>query len=58
MGIILCVLHVTYFVIGLNHMVQEGTFVQKTLALQAWTVCLGIHSKARHTPIVGLCNDM
>jgi hypothetical protein len=26
---------VTYFVKGLNHMVQEGPFVRKTLALQA-----------------------
>jgi hypothetical protein len=27
---------VTYFVICLNHMVQEGPFAGKTLALQAW----------------------
>jgi hypothetical protein len=50
MGIILCVIHVTYFVtyfvIYLNHMVEEGTFVWETLALQARTVCLGNHSKA------------
>jgi hypothetical protein len=42
MSIILCVIHVTYFVkyfvtyivICLNHMVQEATFVWETLALQ------------------------
>jgi hypothetical protein len=37
---------VTYFVNRLNHMVQEGTFVRETLALQAGTVCSGNHSKA------------
>jgi hypothetical protein len=31
----LCVIHVTYFVICLNHMVQEGLFDGKSLALQA-----------------------
>jgi hypothetical protein len=36
----------SYFVTCLNHMVQEGTFVRKTIALQAGTVCPGIHSKA------------
>jgi uncharacterized membrane protein YGL010W len=30
---------VTYFMNCLNHMVQEGMFVQETLALQAGTVC-------------------
>jgi hypothetical protein len=35
MCIILCVIHVTYFVICLNHMVQEEPFAGKTLALQA-----------------------
>jgi hypothetical protein len=30
---------VTYFVNCLNHIVQEGTFVRETLALQAGTVC-------------------
>jgi hypothetical protein len=35
MCIILCVIHVTYFVICLNHMVQEGLFAGKSLALQA-----------------------
>jgi hypothetical protein len=29
----------SYFVNRLNHMVQEGTFVRETLALQAGTVC-------------------
>jgi hypothetical protein len=47
-----------YFVTCLNHMVQEGTFVRETLALQAGTVCLGIHSKEWHTHIVDLCNNM
>jgi hypothetical protein len=42
---------VTYFVIFLNHMVQEGTFVRETLALQAGTACSGNHSKAWHTPV-------
>jgi hypothetical protein len=37
---------VTYFVIYLNHMVQEGTFAQEILALQAGTVCSGNCSKA------------
>jgi hypothetical protein len=41
------VIHLTsYFVTYLNHMVQEGTSVRETLALQAGTVCLGNHSKA------------
>jgi hypothetical protein len=35
-----------YFVICLNHMVKEGTFVQETLALQERTVSSGNHSKA------------
>jgi hypothetical protein len=30
-----CVIHVTYFVIYLNHMVQEEPFDGKSLALQA-----------------------
>jgi hypothetical protein len=37
---------VTYFVNWLNHMVEEGTFVRETFALQAETVYSGIHSKA------------
>jgi hypothetical protein len=49
---------VTYFVICLNHMVQEGTFVRETLALQAGTFSSENHSKARHTPILDLCNSM
>jgi hypothetical protein len=35
-----------YFLNHLNHMVQEGTFVRETLALQVWTVCSGIRTKA------------
>jgi hypothetical protein len=58
MGIILCVIHVTYFVICLNHMVQEGAFVQETLALQAGPVCSGNHRKTRHTPIVDFVTGM
>jgi hypothetical protein len=34
MRIILFVIHVTYFVICINHMVQEGSFDRKPLALQ------------------------
>jgi hypothetical protein len=49
---------VTYFVNCLNHMVQEGTIVWETLALQAGTVCSGNHSKAWHTHVVDLCNRM
>jgi hypothetical protein len=49
---------VTYFVNYLNHMVQEGTFVRETLALQAWTICSENHSKACHTPVVDLYNSM
>jgi hypothetical protein len=49
---------VTYFVNRLNHMVQEGTFVQETLALQARTVCSENCSKAWYTPVVDLCNSM
>jgi hypothetical protein len=37
---------VTYFMICLNHMAQEGTFVRETLALQVRTVCSGNHGKA------------
>jgi hypothetical protein len=48
----------TYFVTCLNHMVQEGTYVRETLALQVGTVCLENHSKAWHTPVVDLCNNM
>jgi hypothetical protein len=48
----------SFFVNRLNHMVQDGTFVRETLALQAGTICLGIRSKACHTSVVGLCNDM
>jgi hypothetical protein len=33
-----CVGMASYFVTCLNHMVQEGTFVRETLALQAGTV--------------------
>jgi hypothetical protein len=42
------------FATYLNHMVQEGTFVQETLALQAGTVCSENRSKAWHTPGVDL----
>jgi hypothetical protein len=35
----------TYFVTFLNNMVQEGTFVRETLALQAGTICLGTVAK-------------
>jgi hypothetical protein len=35
MCIILCVIHVTYFVTCLNHVVQEGPFAGESLALQA-----------------------
>jgi hypothetical protein len=49
---------VTYFVNCLNHMVQEGMFVQETIGRQAGTICPRNHSKAWHTPTVDLCNDM
>jgi hypothetical protein len=49
---------VTYFMNCLNHMVQEGMFVREILALQVGTICSGNRSKAWHTPIVDLCNDM
>jgi hypothetical protein len=48
----------SYFVNSLNHMVQEGMFLWETLTLQAGNVCLGNHSKAWHTSIVDLCNNM
>jgi hypothetical protein len=48
----------SYFVNFLNHMVQEGTFAQETLALQAATIWSGNRSKAWHTPVVDLCNSM
>jgi hypothetical protein len=35
-----------YFVTCLNHMVQEGTFVRETLALQEGTIYSGNRSKA------------
>jgi hypothetical protein len=49
---------VTYFVTCLNHLVQEGTFVRETLALQAGTICSENHSKTWHTLVVDLCNGM
>jgi hypothetical protein len=49
---------VTYFVNCLNHIMQEGMFVRKTLALHVGAVCLGNHSKAWHTPILDICNSM
>jgi hypothetical protein len=49
---------VTYIVICLNHMVQEGTFVRETLALHVGIICLGNHSKAWDTPVVDLCNGL
>jgi hypothetical protein len=48
----------TYFVNCLNHMVQEGMFVRETLALQGGIVCSENYSKAWHTSVVDLCNDM
>jgi hypothetical protein len=48
----------SYFVNRLNHMVQEGTFVRETLALQVGTVYSGNHSKVWHTPVVDLYNGM
>jgi hypothetical protein len=36
----------SYFVNHLNHMVQDGTLMRKTLALLAGTVCLGNRSEA------------
>jgi hypothetical protein len=48
----------SYFVMCLNHMVQEGMFVRKTLALQVGIVSSGNRSKASLTPIVDLCNVM
>jgi hypothetical protein len=49
---------VSYFVNCLNHMMQEETFVRETLSLQAGTICLGNRSKAWHTHVVDLCNNM
>jgi hypothetical protein len=49
---------VAYFVTCLNHMVQEGTFVRETLALQVGTGCSENRSKAWHTPVVDLYNGM
>jgi hypothetical protein len=49
---------VTYFVNCLDHMVQEGTLVQETIALQAGTICSGKRSKAWNTPVADLCNDI
>jgi hypothetical protein len=37
---------VTHFVNRLNHIVQEGTFVEEILAIQARTVCSKNCSKA------------
>jgi hypothetical protein len=40
------VIYITsYFVTCLNHMVQKGTFVQESLALQVGTVCSGTVAK-------------
>jgi hypothetical protein len=46
------------FVNCLNHMVQEGTFVRETLALQVGTVCSGNRSEAWHSPVVDIWNGM
>jgi hypothetical protein len=39
----------TYFVICLNHMAQEGTFVRETIALQAGTVRSGNRSSMTYS---------
>jgi hypothetical protein len=39
-------------------MVQEGPEVGETLALQTGPEIRGKHSKAWHTPVVNLYNDM
>jgi hypothetical protein len=49
---------VTFFVNRLKHMVKRGHFVREASALQAGPLCVGIRSKAWHTPIVGLYNCM
>jgi hypothetical protein len=49
---------ITYFVISLNHMMQQGTFVRKTLALHAGTVYSKNCRKAWHTPVVDFCNSI
>jgi hypothetical protein len=48
----------SYFVMCLNHIVQEGTFVRETLALQAGTICSENHRKAWHAPVLDFCNDI
>jgi hypothetical protein len=37
---------------------KRGHCVRETSALQAGPLCVGNRSKAWHTPVVGLCNDM
>jgi hypothetical protein len=51
-------IRVTFFVNCLNHMVQKGPLCVETSALQVGPLCVGNHSKAWHTPVVGLCNSM
>jgi hypothetical protein len=49
---------VTFFVNCLNHMAQEGPFCTRNLSTASGDDLLGNHSKAWHTPVVDLCNDM
>jgi hypothetical protein len=48
----------SYFVNRLSHMVQEGHICAGNLSTASEIVCSGNHSKAWHTPAVGLCNGM
>jgi hypothetical protein len=49
---------VTFFVNCLNHMVQEGMLCAGNHSTASGDRLLGNRNKARHTPVVDLCNDM
>jgi hypothetical protein len=49
---------VTFYVNCLNHMVQEGQLCARNLSTASGATVCGNCSKAWHTPVVGLCNNM
>jgi hypothetical protein len=49
---------VTFFVNWLNHLVQEGPLCAGNLSIASGDRLSGNRSKAWHTPVVDLCNDM
>jgi hypothetical protein len=54
----LSLVFVTFFVNCLNHIVQEGPLCVGNLSTASGDRLSGNHSKAWHTHVVDLCNDM